>query len=255
MIELYDNPLSPYALKIRVMLYEKGLDFEKHEIHTEEQREELLRVNPRAEVPALVDGDAVLYDSKVIAEYLEEKYPASPLLPRDPAARARCRALELIADTQIDAAVLCVTLFKIFRPDLTASFPEAAAASEDVLRRCWAALDREIAGDFLIGPFSRADTTLIPFVGTAAFAGVGPDERTPRLAAWLARMNERPSVKRALQEALDAYTRSQSLSNPIFSSERLHWRSDRIEQLLRIGLGRWLQDELDADRAFLPPAP
>jgi glutathione S-transferase len=255
MMKLYDNPLSPYGLKIRVMLYEKGLDFEKHEIHTEEQREELLRVNPRAEVPALVDGDAVLYDSKIIAEYLEEKHPASPLLPREPAARARCRALELIADTQIDSAVLCVTLFKIFRPDVAATFPKAAEASEEVLRRYYAALDREIAGDFLIGPFSRADATLIPFVGSAAFAGVAPDERTPSLTAWLARMNERPSVKQAFQEALDAYARSQSLPNPIFSSQRLHWRSDRIEQILRIGLGPWLLEELAADRAFLLPVP
>jgi hypothetical protein len=41
---------------------------------------------------------------------------------------------------------------------------------------------------------------------------------------------------------------------PFFDPNRLHWRSDRIEQLLRIGLGRWLLDELDAGRAFLPPA-
>ncbi len=255
MMKLYDNPLSPYALKIRVILYEKGLDFEKHEIHTEEQRDDLLRVNPRAEVPALVDGDAVLYDSKIIAEYLEEKYPAHPLLPRDPVSRARCRALELIADTQIDSAVLSVALFKIFRPELAGTFPDALGAAVAVLERCYAALDRGLTGDFLLGTFSRADACLIPFVATAAFTGVAPDERTPHLAAWLARMNARPSVQRAMQEALDAYARSQSIANPLFSTQRLHWRSDRIEQLLRIGLGAWLIEELAADRAFLPPVP
>jgi hypothetical protein len=138
---------------------------------------------------------------------------------------------------------------------MASSFPEALAKSVAVLEHCYAALDREVAGDFLLGSFSRADATLIPFVATAAFAEVAPDDRTPRLAAWLARMNARPSVQRAMQEALDAYARSQSIANPLFSSQRLHWRSDRIEQVLRIGLGSWLLEELAADRAFLPPVP
>jgi hypothetical protein len=124
-----------------------------------------------------------------------------------------------------------------------------------VLEQHYRALDRMVAGDFLLGPFSRADTTLVPFVASAAFAGVAPDERTPRLTAWLARMSERASVQRATQEALDAYARSQSIASPLFSTERLHWRSDRIEQLVRIGLGAWLLEELAADRAFLPPVP
>jgi len=254
-MKLYDNPLSPYALKLRVILYEKGLPFDKHEIHTEEQREELLRVCPRGEVPALVDGDTTLFDSKVIAEYLEERYPASPLLPRDPALRARCRALELVADSEVDAAVMAVALFKLFRPDLAERFPEAGSRAVAVLEQHYRALDRRVAGDFFLGAFSRADAALAPFVASAAFAGVAPDERTPRLAAWLARMNERASVQRAMQEALDAYARSQSIASPFFSPQRIHWRSDRIEQLLRIGLGAWLLEELAADRAFLPPVP
>jgi glutathione S-transferase len=252
-MELYDNALSPYALKLRLILYEKGLDFEKHEIETEDQRAELLRVSPRGEVPALVDGGVALYDSKVIAEYLEERSPERPLLPRDPASRARCRRLELIADTELDAAVVVVALFRIFRPELATAFPEEAGRAVAVLEQLYGALDRELAGDFFLGAFSRADVAFAPFVATAAFTGVAPDERTPRLAAWLARMNERPSVQRAMQEAMEAYARSQSLADPLFATQRLHWRSDRIEQLVRIGLGRWLLDELAADRAFLPP--
>ena len=56
-MKLYDHPLSPYAMKIRMILAEKGIEHEKHEIHTHAQRDELLALNPRAEVPALVDGE------------------------------------------------------------------------------------------------------------------------------------------------------------------------------------------------------
>jgi glutathione S-transferase len=174
-------------------------------------------------------------------------------LPRDPALRARCRALELIADTEVDSAVIVVALFRIFRPELAERFPEQAKRATAVLEQQYRALDRALAGDFFLGSFSRADAALVPFVATAAFTGVAPDERTPRLAAWLTRMNERSSVQRAMQEALDAYARSQSIADPLFSMQRLHWRSDRIEQVLRVGLGPWLLDELAADRAFLPP--
>ena len=65
--DLYDNPFSPYAFKVRAALYEKGIAHEQHEIRTHADREALLRVNPRGEVPALVDGGAVTPRSKVIS--------------------------------------------------------------------------------------------------------------------------------------------------------------------------------------------
>src|SRR5262249_56102734 len=55
-------------------------------------------INPKGQVPCLVDGDLVLYDSTVILEYLEDRHPVPELMPREPAARARCRLLELEAD-------------------------------------------------------------------------------------------------------------------------------------------------------------
>src|SRR5438093_2237928 len=101
-MRLYDNAFSPYAFKVRACLYEKGIPFEHQELRHSRDHEELRRVNPRGEVPALSDAEALLYDSKVICEYLEERFPAPPLLPADPARRARARQLELIADTQLD---------------------------------------------------------------------------------------------------------------------------------------------------------
>jgi glutathione S-transferase len=83
-MKLWDNAASPYAFKVRATLYEKGIECEKAELRYHSQRAELLRFNPRGEVPALVDGATVVYDSRVICDYLEETHPAPPLLPRSP---------------------------------------------------------------------------------------------------------------------------------------------------------------------------
>jgi len=253
-VKLYDHPLSPYAIKVRLILYEKGIEFEKCEIKTRSDGEALRRLNPRAEVPALVDGEAVLFDSKVIAEYLEETHPEPALLPKDPAERARCRVLELRADTELDGAALAYLLFKFFRPALAEKQAEAFRASEASLRRHFAAFDRLLDGQpFLVGSFGRADIALLPHVAACAFLGLAPGEGNPHLAAWLERMNERESVQRATQEAMA--TVGKDPEDAFFDSNRLHWRNDRIEQLLRVGLGPWLLEELAADRAFLPPGP
>jgi glutathione S-transferase/RNA polymerase-associated protein len=254
MMKLFDNPLSPYAMKVRGILYEKGIEFENHEILTKSQLEELRRLNPRAEVPALVDGRTTLYDSKVIAEYLEERYPSPALLPADPDARAKCRALELLSDTEVDAAVLAFSLFKFFRTELIDSHPGAFKKAEAGVRGHFAALDRRLQGrEYFLGAFSRADIALAPHVGACAFLGLAPGADTPALAAWLARMNERPSVQRTTREAMASL--ALKTDEPAFDTKRLHWRGDRLEQLVRIGMGAWLLEELAADRAFLPPAP
>src|SRR5439155_12327127 len=71
MLTLYDDVFSPYARKVRIALYEKGVAFERvRALHGDCNRTDFLHVNPRAEVPALVDGDIHLYDSTVICEYL-----------------------------------------------------------------------------------------------------------------------------------------------------------------------------------------
>ena len=256
MIQLYDNPLSPYARKVRLALYEKGLEFEKHEIHTKSQRDELLRVNPRGEVPALVDGGATIYDSAVICAYLEDRYPQVALMPADPIERARCRRLEKISDGAVDVAGILVFVSKMVRPELEQQFPElppkVTAAVEDI----YDFLERELAGrQFFAGDsFSIVEAALLPHLTVFVFVGypIGPSR--PHLAAWFDRMNQRESVQRDLADALAAWETSQTIADPMFDNQHLHWRDQRIEGLLHMGLGRWLLDEIDAGRAFLPPA-
>jgi len=256
-MELFDNILSPYAFKVRVALYEKGAAFEKREIRSHGQREELLRLNPRGEVPALRDGDVVVYDSAIICDYLDDRLPTPLLLPDDAAARARCRRIALLADGPLDACVFVLALAKVFKPALAESHPQAVREATALLERHHASLDAELeGGDYFVGSFSRADVAVIPHVTLAAFMGFGVDAaRNPRLARWFARMSERPSVQRASEEAIAEYEASQKAAEPFFATDRIHWRDHRVEAAIRVGLGPWLLDELAADRAFFSPVP
>lgn len=254
-MELYDHPFSPYAFKVRATLYEKDLPFEKREILRRADREALLRLNPRGEVPALVDGDAVICDSKVICAYLEDRFPDPALTPRDPVQRARCRQLELRSDTDVDACVLVLGILRLMRPELAEEVPGALPKAEEALRRHQAALERELAGrEWFLGAFSLVDVALTPHLRTAAFMGYPPGPEHPALAAWLERGTRRPSLRQAMREFAEGYAASQQ-PDSVFDPKRLHWRNDRLEFAVRVGLGPWLLDELAADRAFLSPLP
>ena len=254
---LYDNPVSPYALKVRMALYEKGLDFESREIWDADQRAELLEVNPRGEVPALRDGDTVVYDSAVICEYLEEVSSQLPLLPAAPADRARCRLLLKHFDSTLDACILVLALCKIFKPGLATTHPQAIEAAENALGRFYDQIECELSGedDYLVGGISLADLALVPHLSAGAYLGFPPDASQPRLGAWLARMGQRSSVARAVGESMAGLERFQSMENSFFENDRLHWRNDRVEWALRAGLGEWLLGEIAADRAFFSPFP
>ena len=143
---LYDNAFSPYAFKVRATLYEKGIDHEKHEIRHASDREKLLAVNPRGEVPAITHGTALVYDSAVICEYLEAVVPEPPLAPSTPEGQARCRLIERMADGPLDGAVIALAVVKLFRPELQTSHPDVAPAASSQIRALQRHLDDELAG-------------------------------------------------------------------------------------------------------------
>jgi len=251
-MQLHDNAFSPYAFKVRAVLYEKRAEFTKCEIERAADRESLLRLNPRGEVPVLVDGDAVLCDSKVICAYLEERFPEPELIPKEPVLRARCRYLELKSDTELDACVFVLAILKLTRPDALAASPEALTRATELLSRLYGVWERELAGrDWLLGAFSLVDIALAPHVRAAAFLGHPPGEAHPGLSAWLSRIKQRPSLRQATREMGEAFAKSQSAPDSMFDPARLHWRNDRIETAVRCGLGPWLLSELETGAAFL----
>ena len=96
MMKLYDFALSPRVRKVRIVLAEKGLQYEKVTIDItkgEQKTPEYLAINPYGKVPALQDNGTTVYESTIIMEYLNDAYPDPTLLPADSGQRARARVL------------------------------------------------------------------------------------------------------------------------------------------------------------------
>ena len=90
---LYSGALDPYSHRARIVLAEKGVTYDLIEVDGDERPDELAEINPYSTVPTLVDRDLVLYESEIIMEYLDERFPHPPLMPVYPVARARSRLM------------------------------------------------------------------------------------------------------------------------------------------------------------------
>ncbi|HEX4388149.1 MAG TPA: glutathione S-transferase N-terminal domain-containing protein [Steroidobacteraceae bacterium] len=88
---LFSAPADPWSHRTRIVLAEKGIGIDIVSVEAGRFPEDLLDLNPYHSVPTLVDRDLVLYDSRVIIEYLDERFPHPPLMPVDPVSRAQFR--------------------------------------------------------------------------------------------------------------------------------------------------------------------
>jgi len=205
MITLYEHPLSPYAQKVKIALREKGVAFEPTlpgGLGGGGAVGDFVAANPRAEVPALVDGEVRVFESNIILEYIEDKWPTPALLPSGPAERARVRMLEEVMDTHFEAinwAMGEINWFRRAEGDLAETLKGRAAAQT---KGFFAWLERQLDGrDWFNGPaFGWGDLCVVPYLNGAA--GVGhPPERGSPLSAWLERVNARDSVAKTTAEA------------------------------------------------------
>jgi glutathione S-transferase len=145
---------------------------------------DLLELNPYGKVPVLVDGDAVVYESAIIDEYLEERYPEVPLMPKDPLARARIRIWIDYCNTRVQrAAGYIAHNYKV---------EESGAELRTYLEN----LDRHMRGrEYLADEYSLADITYIPFFVRRERYHVSIGDDLPHLKAWTERLLERPIVR------------------------------------------------------------
>ena len=198
-MKLYSGPLSLFTAKVRVALAEKGLDYELVSVPFsraggyEPKHPDVLAANPKGQVPVLVDGPLTVYDSTVILEYLEDRYPTPALYPTDVVERARCRQLEAAADE-----VLFPLVFELISEVFYKTAERDAARIERVrsgIARHYDGLERRFAErTFLCDAFSVADIGYFLTVTFAANLGATLGDAHPRLRRWSERLLERPSI-------------------------------------------------------------
>lgn len=243
-LRLFEHPLSPYVRKLKIVLEHAGIPYERVFVNPLAPDPEALRsfaaASPRLEVPCVVDDDGTaIFDSTVILEYFEEKWPERSTLPASPAERARVRMLEELCDTELEAVNWGLMEIRFFRRAEGAEADAILAAATQQLRRLWARLDRELDGrPWMNGDrFGRGDAAVYPHVTGSAFFGAPLDPGFTRLATWAARCAEVPAVK-ADAEQLGAWMRenfggsaSATQGMPVVRQYRDH----RLEWMMKSG--------------------
>ena len=231
MLELYHHGSSACAAKVRFALAEKRLDWTSHYVDIlrgEQFAPAFLAVNPKGVVPVLVHDGEIIPESTVICEYVEEAFPAHPIYPASPAARAQVRIWTKAVDEELHPACSAITYVVShrhtilrngvggFEDFLAKGAAEGLAARtlkwqwiqygleapgaadkirlyDDYLHRMETALAR---GDWLAGPdLSMADIAMAPYVNrlaALAMEGLWTSGRLPRVEAWFERVRSRP---------------------------------------------------------------
>lgn len=198
-MRLYTGPLSMFGAKAWSATLEKGIDAEvvmvpfNGRTGYDPKHPDVLRVNPKAQVPVLIDGDLELFDSTQIFEYFEDLKPRPPLWPKDVRVRARARNLELRSDE-----VFFPHVIKLMGLQDRLDEPAALAAC-DAIQRGYEAMER-VLGDrpFLCGDLSYADIAFYMAQVFAGRMGAPMDASTPQLLAWRKRMSTRASIRSVL---------------------------------------------------------
>jgi glutathione S-transferase/RNA polymerase-associated protein len=252
-LKLYEHPLSPYARKVKIVLYEKGVPFERVYIQPLTMREgdagfgDFSTSNLRREVPCLVDGEFRCIDSTIIVDYIDEKWPDPPMLPAAPADRARARMVEEICDTSVDAINWGLMEIRFFKRAEGALADQMIARAGAQLAAVWDRMEPELEGrPWLCGErFGRADASLIVHVTAATLYGFPPGERHPRLREWTARCVEKESVQRD-QADLAAFMSSDFRAMRKGPIQR-QYRDHRLEWMLKTGGLDIVQRGLEGD--------
>lgn len=234
-LTLYSGPLSLFSAKTRIALAEKGLDHTLIQVGWNRQdrylphHPEVVRLNPKCQVPILIDDDVVVCDSTLIGEYLEERFPAPALLPRDIAARVRCRHLEMVADEVWFPSVWDLIDSRFYPQKDSAKAARRGADADAKLAQLFADLDDELGDtEFLCDTFSVADIATIIFVNAATSLGATVPKSAARVSAWTERVLARPSVAKVAADLSAAAAKSLTSSPESGSSPKAERSKSRL---------------------------
>jgi glutathione S-transferase len=248
---LYEHPLSSYAQKVKIALREKGLTFDvetPQALGSGGSGGDFAAASLRREVPTLIDGEARIFDSTIILEYLEDKHPSPALLPRDPVARAEARMIEDVCDTLYEAinwGLGEIGWFKRAEGRL-ADDMKAKAASQTRQLLDW--LEGKLLGKtWFGGEFGWADLSVAPYLNRSVHYGIGPAEGSP-LLAWHRRACERPSVAATFKEYEAARAGMANVAARLAAGTfRREYRDHRLEWMMKSGGVQIVLDGLAKD--------
>lgn len=189
MMRLYSGTTCPYSHRCRIVLYEKGMDFDVIDVDQITRAEDIAVINPYNKVPVLVERDLILYEANIINEYIDERFPHPQLMPPDPVMRGRARLFlhrfEQELYSQVDA---------IEQGGKTAD--KARAAIRDNLTQIAQVLTKQ---KFLLGDdFSMLDVSIAPLLWRLDHYGIQMGKDAAPLMKYAERLFSRQGFIDAL---------------------------------------------------------
>jgi stringent starvation protein A len=196
MMRLYSGTSDPYSHRCRIVLFEKGMDFEVIDVDLMNKSEDVAAINPYGKVPVLVERDLVLYEANIINEYIDERFPHPQLMPPDPVMRGRARLFLHRFEQEIYSQV----------ETIEHGVPKAADKARAIIRDNLTQLAQILTTQkFLLGDeFSMLDVAISPLLWRLDHYGIqmGKD------AAPLMKYAERLFSRQGFIDALTASERA-----------------------------------------------
>lgn len=199
MMTLYSGTTDPYSHRCRIVLFEKGMDFQVIDVDLANKPEDLAIINPHNEVPVLVERDLVLQQANIINEYIDERFPHPQLMPADPVMRARARLFlynfeeqlfDHIKDLESDNAKLADKARVTIRDNLTQIVPLFSK-------------QQYILGD----EFSMLDVAIAPLLWRLGHYGIELPKQAAPLLKYAERIFSRPAYIEAMTPSEKAMRR------------------------------------------------
>lgn len=189
---LYVDPTCHYSHRTRFVLSEKSTSSEVVYVDPKEIPEDLLELNPYNTLPILLDRDLALFNSRIIMEYLDERFPHPPLYPVDPVSRARSRLMIHRIDQD------WYTLFD----DVVNAGEKKAAKAKKLLRENLIAADPVFAAKpfFMSDEFSLVDCVLAPLLWRLPIYGIDIPASCKGVAQYTKRILDREGFQRSLSD-------------------------------------------------------
>lgn len=192
MMTLYSGTTCPFSHRCRIVLYEKGMDFQVIDVDLFDKPEDLATMNPYNQTPVLLERDLILYESNIINEYIDDRFPHPQLMPADPVLKARARLFLFRFEDDLFSQVEAIE---------TGSVKQAEKARGQVRDNLIQIAPVFTHQKYMLGDdFSILDVAIAPLLWRLDLYGI----QLPRQASPLMKYAERLFSRSAFVEALTA---------------------------------------------------
>jgi RNA polymerase-associated protein len=190
MMTLYSGTTDPYSHRCRIVLFEKGMDFQVIDVDVFNKPEDLAVMNPYNRVPVLVERDLILYEANIINEYIDERFPHPQLMPADPVMRARARLFLHRFEQELFCHI----------EGLESGVPKAVEKARVAVRENLTQISPVFTKQkFMLGDeFSMLDVAIAPLLWRLDHYGIQLDKDATPMMKYAERLFSRPAYSEAM---------------------------------------------------------